>query len=450
MSRLALRARVAFASVLVLALGTIAIGVAINVLLTDRLSADADAVLRARADAQQATLDVQDGRLVVREGTQDEALDREAWVFDRSGRVVAHPRASAALDREAAALARAGSSATRNVPGEVRLLAEPALARDGRERVGTVVVAVSLAPYERSETIARTGTVVLALFVLLAGALVAWRAVGSALRPVAAMARQARDYSEHDLSGRFATGTASDELATLATTLNALLERLAASLSHEQRLTAEIAHELRTPLSGIRAEAELALVHARSPEDAHAALRSIVESADRMNGAIDALLTAGRHLEAGSASCSLHEAILLATTAVGPDAAGAGVQVSVGDVPERARVGADPAFVAQTLNPLLDNAIRHAETNVGVTAGLDARMAQIRIEDDGPGIRAEDVDAIFQPGWETSGGSGAGLGLALARRLARSLGGDVRNEPVQRGALMVVELPLVDGMTREV
>ena len=442
MSGLALRARVALASVLVLALGTVAIGVAINVLLTNRLSADADAVLTARADAQRATLDVERGRLVVRDGPQDEALDRDAWVFDRAGKVVVRPPGAAALQDDAAALARARSGTTRNVSGEVRLLAEPAYASGGRERIGTVVVAVSLAPYERTEAIARVGTVALALFVVIAGALIAWRAVGAALAPVAEMARQARDYSEHDLTGRFATGTANDELATLAATLNGLLGRLEASLSHEQRLTAEIAHELRTPLSGLRAEAELALRREQSVQDVRDTLRSVVDSADRMNGAIDALLTAGRHLEAGSATCGLREAIMLATTATRPDAVEAGVELSIGDVPEQGRVGADRSFVAQTLNPLIDNAIRHASAHVRISAQLEDGMARVRIEDDGPGIRAEDADAIFQPGWQTPGGSGSGLGLALARRLARSLGGDVRHEPVNQGALMVVELPL--------
>jgi signal transduction histidine kinase len=341
MTRLALRARVVIASVLVLAFGVTAIGVAINVLLTNSLSADADSVLRARADAQQATIDLVQGRVVVREGTLDETLDREAWVFTDAAKIVARPHASAALQRAASALARVSSPVTRNVPGEVRLLAEPAYAAGGSPRIGTVVVGVSLAPYERTEEIARTGTLVLGLFVVLAGGLMAWRAVGSALRPVAAMARQARDYSEHDLTGRFATGTAGDELATLAETLNGLLGRLDASLHHEKRLTAEIAHELRTPLSGLRAEAELALLPHQTSEARLDALRSIVDAADRMNNAIDALLTAGRHLEAGSTTCGLDEAILLAVTPAGPDAAGLGVELSIGDVPEHVRIGAD-------------------------------------------------------------------------------------------------------------
>ena len=262
MRSLPLRARVVLASVYVLALGVVAIGITINVLLTNSLDADADAVLRARADAQLATVDLRGGTVVVSEGAQDEALDREAWVF-AGGKAIARPPAPPAVDRAAAGLAGARPGTTVDVGGEVRLLAEPAYGADGRTRIATVVVGVSLGPYEKSERIARLGTVGLGAFIVLAGALVAWRAVGAGLRPVERMARQAAAYGEHDLSQRFDLGPPRDEL----TTLDGLLDRLEAGLRREQRLTAEIAHELRTPLSGIRAEAELGMAAGRSAAD---------------------------------------------------------------------------------------------------------------------------------------------------------------------------------------
>lgn len=446
MSGLALRGRVVLASVLVLAVGVGAIGVGLNVLLTHRLSADADAVLRARADAQRATIDVERGRVVVREGTQDEALDREAWVF-AAGRVLARPPTSTALQQEAASLSSVRATTTRNVPGEVRLLAEPAYAADGRTRIATIVVGVSLAPYERTERFARLGTIALAVFVLLAGTIIAWRAVGAGLRPVAEMARAAEDYSEHDLSRRFGLGPARDEITGLAATLDGLLDRLQASLAREQRLSAEIAHELRTPLSGIHAEAELAILSATGPPPAQQALRTIVAEADRMDAAIDALLTAARHIDSTSATCELEEAVHMALHACEPQAHEQGVVLEVAGAMPQQRLGADAAFIAQTLQPLLDNAIRHARSRIEIRGASAGSSVTVTIEDDGAGIAERDAAGIFEPGVQTPGGSGAGLGLALSRRLAQSIGGEVRANPSARGAELVVEWPVVSRGT---
>lgn len=444
MKALSLRGRVVLASTYVLVLGFVVIGITINVLLTNRLDADADAVLQARAEAQLATVGLEGGKVVVSEAIQDEVLDREAWVFAK-GRATARPAVAAAVDRAAFALAGARSSVTRNVAGEVRLRAEPAYAADGRTQIATVVVGVSLAPYEQSERIARLGTIALGVFVVLAGALIAWRAVAAGLRPVARMARDAGTYGEHDLTQRFDLGPPRDELTTLAATLDGLLDRLEASLRREQRLTAEIAHELRTPLSGIRAEAELGMRPSRSAEDRRQSLAIVVAQADRMSSAIDTLLRAARHLGPEAATCDPQEAIAAAVQANAAAAEQRNVTVTVEVPGEPRRIGADIGFVAQLLNPLLENAVRHAATAVWVTAVAPGEhMIEIRVRDDGQGIAAADVAKVFEPGWQTSGGgSGMGLGLALARRLARSLGGEVRVDVAEPGANLVVELPVV-------
>lgn len=435
--RLGLRARVVVSSVLVLTIGISGIGVAINVLLTDRLTADAAGVLRSRADAQAATVARDHGRVVVREGSADAALDRSAWVF-AGGREVSRPAlGSPPADRAARLLADVRTRTLRDIAGGVRLLAAPVRDDAGRQ-YATVVVGIALEPYEQSELSARLGTLALAIFVILAGGLIAWRAVGAALRPVVEMARVAEDYGAHDLSARFGLGPPRDELTALAATLDGLLGRLQASMRHEQRLSAEIAHELRTPLSGVRAEAELGLL-TDSPQAAQQALQSTIDGADRMSGVIDALLSAHRvpttcalgdavrHAVAGVAGLAGERAIRLTTTT-----ATAGRDVLV---------GADERLVAQTLNPLLENAIRHARAEVHVAVGAAGGVARVEVADDGPGIAAADRETVFESG--VSSGGGAGLGLALARRLATSVGGDVCVESPGAGARFVVELPLV-------
>ena len=108
------------------------------------------------------------------------------------------------------------------------------------------------------------------------------------------MTEDAAAWSEHDLDRRFELGDPYDELTRLAATLDALLDRLAASMRHEQRLTAELSHELRTPLARISAEAELALSRPRTGDDYRAGMEAIGRSAEQMTRTIDALMAAAR------------------------------------------------------------------------------------------------------------------------------------------------------------
>ena len=407
-----LRNRVALATVGTLAVGLTIVGVALNVLLANRLMADADTVLRNRAGALVSTLDNSGSRLRVRDNGGDAVLDEQAWVFDAHGRLVEHPLIDEEYDDAATSLAHVRQRSTRAIGDRARLLAAPAVV-DG-ERVGTVVVGVSLAPYERTEHLAALGTLVLCVFVVAAGALLARRAVGAALRPVADMTAQAADWSEHDLDRRFALGAPRDELTGLAATLDGLLERISAALRHEQRFSAEMAHELRTPLSGVRAEAELALTHARSDAELRAALEQVLAGTDRMAAVIDTLLVAAKREGAGPLGSSDAAAIVRSLAdnnvrVVAPDSS----------VP----VGADRELVAAALHPLLENAVRHARREVRIELLRDGREVVVSVSNDGEEIPVGDAEHIFDPGWSATGG--AGLGLALARRLARAAGGEV-------------------------
>ena len=112
------------------------------------------------------------------------------------------------------------------------------------------------------------------------------------------MTDDAADWSAHDLDRRFNRGEPYDELTQLAATLDALLERLSASLRHEQRFTAELSHELRTPLARIAGESELALRRERAAEDYRASLEAVQRNAEQMTRTVEALVAAARQ-EAG-------------------------------------------------------------------------------------------------------------------------------------------------------
>ncbi len=439
MSRLDLRGRVTLASAAVLALGLALLTLGVNLLLSHQIDQDASNALRDRADAQLATIEVRGGRVALGEALRDDAFDQQAWVYAVTV-ALRRPRAPASVQRAADELSRASGPVERSLGEGIRLRAEPAFAARGSRRVGSVVVALSLVPYEHTERIALFGTLVLDLFVLAAGALLARRAVGNALRPVAEMTQHAAEWSASDLERRFNRGPPRDELTALSATLDALLARIGASLRHEQRFSAEMAHELRTPLSWVRGEAELALQDRRVPAEVRESLEEILRGTERMGGVISTLLAAARSdVTVGLASSDAAAGAERAVEVAGAVAERAAVRLRLVEPPARWSVGAESDIVVQALQPLLDNAVRHAGSTVTVALERAGDAVAFAVTDDGDGIDGMSPDELFEPGVSTEGG--AGLGLPLARRLARSAGGDVVVVPVATGARFELRLP---------
>jgi signal transduction histidine kinase len=276
---------------------------------------------------------------------------------------------------------------------------------------------------------------VLAALVLLAGGLATRRALDGALRPVAQMTTRAEDWGAHDLDRRFDLGPPRDELTGLAATLDGLLARIAASRRHEQRFASEVAHELRTPIAVLRGRAELALAArgAGAGPEREAALRAVVEDATRVDRAIDTLMAvARREIDPASGSVDL-EAIVA-------DVDGAEVVVH-GPLPP---AEGEPEVVRRALAPLIDNARRYARERVVLELSAGRGRVRVAVRDDGPGLEPALADRAFDPGMrgDRDSGNGAGLGLPLARRMARSCGGDVTSGPGP-GGCFVLELPAV-------
>lgn len=440
MSRLGLRDRVTLATALVLAVGLALLTLALNLFLSQQLDKDLSSVLRERADVQLAAITLQRGRLLARESPNDDTLDGQAWIYQGTRNVHRSP-ARPAVQRAADTLAASHSTAEVNVTGVVRLRAEPVFTDNHARRVGTVVVGASLVPYEHTEHLALAATILLDCFLLSAGVLLARRAVGKALQPVAEMTQRAADWSEHDLDRRFDLGPPRDELTSLSATLDGLLARIASSLRHEQRFSAEMAHELRTPLSGVRGEAELAL-RGELPHDARAALEQILRGTERMQSVIDTLLKAAPgSTRTAPGSTSARTAAARAVEAVRSVAPPPGVRLALAPVTGEMRVGAEEDIVAQALQPLLDNAMRHARANVDLSVSRERGEIRFAVQDDGAGPGALDANTLFEPGESTVGS--AGLGLALARRLARSCGGDVTVDLSAKGGRFILRLPAV-------
>lgn len=446
--RLRLRTLRGRLTALALAAATVVVIVVVagfNVVLADSLDRDVTSRLRTQAAAAATTVSVVDGVVRVRESPDDEAIDAQVWVF-QGRRAVVRPPGGAAVQRAADALAARGSGTTTVGDPGVRLHALP-ITRGGRQ-VGTVVAGQSLAAYDRTTDIALVASTALAV-VLLAGVyLVTWLTIGRALAPVREMTRSAAAWSENDRERRFGPAERPDELGELAETFDALLDRLGASLRHEQRLSAELSHELRTPLARIVAEIELLRRRERSAEERDDAYAVVERSAQQMHRILETLMTAARAESGGGQGRSVVDRSLDAIEREWHDGDGRGREVGLDVVRPEAplAVGADAEVVERILSPLLDNARRHAASRVVVDAARAGGRVIIRVHDDGPGVAPEERDAIFLPGRQASvvrGHDGAGLGLALARRLARTAGGDVvvRDADDGPGSVFVVDLP---------
>jgi signal transduction histidine kinase len=420
-----------------------------NLVLEDRLSHDATEVLKARTSAVLSTLTTAQGKLVLRDAPDQAALEGDAWVFDNSGRVLEGPsRSKPEIFRAAALLAGGPRRDLELANADVRLYAVPIVEEDGK-RYGTVVAGLSLVPYEHTQHVALVASLILVGVLLIVAALLSRWVVALALRPVARMTAQADDWSEHDLDRRFAMGHPHDELTTLAATLDNLLGRVAASLRREQRFSSELSHELRTPLARVRAEAELALRHERSDEAYREALRRVLAGAEQMERIIETLLVVAREESStrhGTADAA--EAADRAAESCAGVAAAQGVQIEVSGGPPLRRLASDYDLVERILVPVIENACRYGRSKVTVTAAGYDGMVTYTVSDDGPGVSRAETDQIFEPGvrgsaGQNGGGEGAGLGLPLARRLARAVHGDVEAHPDERGGRFTIVLPTV-------
>lgn len=417
---------------------------AFNLLLDQRLTSSEIALAKGQAAAEASALQIVDGQLVTPEGPDEGVkIGSPVWVF-AGKRPLETPRGAPALDALARSLAD-GPERTVRVKEEIRLYALPVLHNGAR--VGTVVAGVPLEPYDETATIAFVGSIALAVLLLGAVTLLTRWILGKALLPVSRMTEDAATWSDHDLDQRFDRGEPYDELTQLAATLDALLERLSASIRHEQRFASELSHELRTPLARIAAETELALHRERSSSDYRASLEAVHRNAEQMTRTVDALISVARQ-EAGlnRATSDARGAVRNATESVHDDAKAAGIEIHVSVPPAPVTVAIEQELLERILQPLLDNAVRYGRRTVSVGLTRNGKAAIIEVADDGDGVITEERKHIFEPGARGAAAvgapGGAGLGLALAQRLAQSVGGEIAAEPTQSGGHFTISLPL--------
>jgi signal transduction histidine kinase len=373
-------------------------------------------------------------------------------VLDAQLRVVG---GSATADRlaplvSADELARLVDGASITVPGHRSALAgelQVAAVEAGPEsdRV-TVVAALPTVDLETSRRILRSLLLVFFPLFLAALAVVAWRVIGSALRPVEELRHGAQRIGEGAPgSERLPVPPTRDEIAALATTLNDMLDRLAAAQGKQRSFVADAAHELRSPLASMRTQLEVA---ARLGEGGPLTADLLAE-VERLSGLVEDLLVLAR----ADDDASPRQADEVDVPALLDEVAGryAGARVPVRVVaPERGhRAPAAQAVrsdLLRALANLVDNAVRHAATVVALSWTATAGRVEVSVTDDGHGIPTAERERVFdrfarldEARDRDSGGSG--LGLAIARELLRRGAGDVRLEDARPGVRAVVSLP---------
>jgi len=279
-------------------------------------------------------------------------------------------------------------------------------------------------------------------------ALVAWRVVGATLRPVEALRAGAEEITGGARPGRLPVPDSRDEIHRLAVTLNGMLHRLDAARGRQRAFVADAAHELRSPLTNMRTELEVAQ---RLPDttDWPALADDLLTDVDRLSRLVDDLLLLARaDDETTRPRAHAPEPIELGQLLAEVAGRYPAVEYERPAVPLRTMGERDA--IGRVVANLLDNAVRHAETSVRLAVGADGAYQMISVVDDGPGIPAADRERVFDrftrlDDARARDAGGSGLGLAIVRELVRRHGGTValKGTSPPPGLRVDVRLPAV-------
>jgi two-component system OmpR family sensor kinase len=388
-------------------------------------------------------------------------LDKFIQIVALDGRVVAWSAnlGIARLPTPPPVLARVRSGETTFLTLEhfgeepVRVVATPVDVRGARYGI---MVAGSLDDADAVIRSARVLFLVMALAILTAVGVTGTLLARRALRPIDQIVRQARRIGEANLAERLPAAVTQDEIGRLVQTLNDMLARLERSFDVQRRFTADASHELRSPLSRLRAELEVTLRRPREGAEYEEALRSCLDEVERLSRLTDELLALAR-LDAGEGqeppvSAPLAPIVDEALRRLAPEAHRRGVRVVVKPLPALvARVAPGAASVA--IANLLDNAVKFSAPGAEVAVGVEAEAgdAVIAVADSGPGVGDDEVPRLFErfhrgAASRSSETPGVGLGLAISRALVERQGGRISVAPTPGGgATFTIRLPLASA-----
>ena len=314
-----------------------------------------------------------------------------------------------------------------------------------------VTVQVAETRNKRSALVSRiiSGVTLPQFAIIPLAAVLVWIGLSRGIEPLNRLRRLIRRRRPSDLSP-IGTSGIPEEVSPVILAFNDMMARLEQNLQAQQRFIADAAHQMRTPLTGLKMQTDLALIET-NPEQLRESLRQIAASADRAAHLINQLLALAR---AESSHEKLHafervdvDALLReATRGWVPRALEKGIDLGFEGSGWPLYIDGNPLLLRELIGNLIDNAIKYTPQGGKVTARAQAaEFALVEIEDDGIGIGEDDREAVFERFYRVLGSEavGSGLGLAIVREIAGLHGASVqiKPNPAGHGTLVQVTFP---------
>ena len=336
-----------------------------------------------------------------------------------------------------------------------RVLTGQAMTVDGHPRLIQVGLDETLEKAHLARYLRRVWTVLAMAVVVAAGIgyLLARQSIGP-VRQITAAARRVRSTTLHE---RISPAGLPAELSELAATFNEMLDRLEEAFTRLSQFSADIAHELRTPVNNLRGEAEVALSRARTPQEYRQALESSLEESGRLGSTIESLLFLARaenpYTQVRRERVDLSREMERAREFYEPVMAEKGITLEVNGAAAAVHASLDRTLVQRAIYNLLDNALAHTPGGGTIALSLTQRDGEVAVSvrDTGCGIPQEHLPRVFDRFYRcdrsrTAGAGGAGLGLSIVQSIVRLHGGSARiASPTSGGTEVTLTFPVADA-----
>jgi two-component system sensor histidine kinase QseC len=421
------------------------LGLSIYIAMRQALYRDFDASLTTQARALTTMIDIDHGKMTF----DFEAGQLPEFASPESGHYFEIANGAGSIIARSPSLATSQSAGGRRLPDDRlgRSVTVPFTLDSDEERAGshkssapsgTITIATSTSGIEHT---LHTLAILISTFSAAAIAILIvllWRVVARGLYPLNNLAGQIGSLGESDLHHRLEANGSPEELAPVVEKLNGLLGRLESAFTREKAFSADVAHELRTPIAGLRATIEVTRLRPRSAREYESAIDECAAVVEQMDAMVEALLLMARG-EAGQlaiepANTDLSQLIQTVWEPLADRAKSRRLDLTFG-LPDACEITTDSAKLRIVLHNLLDNAVSY--TNDGgamkVTVSRSSTDATIRIVNSGSLIATRDIPRLFDRFWRGDASRSdtadhSGLGLSLCHRLVTLLGGRIEIE----------------------